>query len=514
MFLGLDLGTSGLKAILVDEEGSIIAAKTCALTVQRPAPGWSEQTPANWWAALLDAVDSLKADYPKELAAVRAIGLSGQMHGAVLLDAADQILRPCILWNDTRAERECRDLERQFPELRLITGNAAMPGFTAPKLMWVSRNEPEVFRRIARVLLPKAWLRLCLSGESFEDMSDASGTLWLDVGARCWSQQMLAATGLAKSMMPTLVEGNAPAGRLRPTLVARWGMTVVPLIAGGAGDNAAGAIGLGAVAPGSSFVSLGTSGVLWSTTERFRPYPDRGVHSFCHALPHLWHQMGVTLSAAASLSWWASITGHSESALIEELANEPVLPGKVVFLPYLAGERTPHNNGDLRGSFANLSADNSRAEMTKAILEGVAFSIRDCLDALTASGTSVLEADVIGGGSRSRIWVAILASVLGIPLHRIEEGEHGAALGAARLARLALTGEHPSAVCHAPARVETILPGEAARDLYADSIVTFRRLYPSALASKRKESRTAEIDRNSAGIYAGHAPTPGRHSPQ
>jgi xylulokinase len=483
MFLGLDLGTSGLKAILVDEDDSVVAATGCSLTVQRPAAGWSEQNPSDWWAALLNALDRLRADHPNELAAVRAIGLSGQMHGAVLLDAADRVLRPCILWNDSRASEECRELESQLPEMRLITGNAVMPGFTAPKLIWVRKNEPIIFKQISRVLLPKAWLRLGLTGEAVEDMSDASGTLWLDVGARRWSPQLLAATELDENTMPILVEGNAPAGWLRSALVARWGMKVAPLIAGGAGDNAAGAVGIGAVTPGSSFVSLGTSGVLWSTTERFRPYPERGVHSFCHALPGLWHQMGVTLSAAASLSWWAAITGLSENALIGEVISEPVMPGKVVFLPYLSGERTPHNNGELRGSFANLSADTSRAEMTKAILEGVAFSIRDCLDALAASGTSVSAADVIGGGSRSRMWVAILASVLGIPLHRIEEGEHGAALGAARLARLALTGEDASMVCLAPERIETIVSTQAASDAYAESIGIFRRLCPAISTS-------------------------------
>ncbi len=309
MYLGLDLGTSSLKAVLVDDAERILGTASAPLGVDRPRPGWSEQDPQAWWGAMCDALDALKAAHPAALAAVEAIGLSGQMHGAVLLDEADRVLRPCILWNDTRASDECAILEGRFPGLHAVTGNLAMPGFTAPKLVWAARHEPDVFARTRRVLLPKAWLRLAMTGEAVEEMSDASGTLWLDVGRRAWSEAALAATGLPAEAMPRLVEGNAPAGRLRPELAARWGMKVPPLFAGGAGDNAAGAVGLGAVRPGDAFVSLGTSGVLWATTAEFRPYTAGAVHAFCHALPGLWHQMGVTLSAASSLAWWAGITG-------------------------------------------------------------------------------------------------------------------------------------------------------------------------------------------------------------
>jgi xylulokinase len=458
MFLGIDLGTSALKAVLVDEHQRIAGRASAALTVDHPRPGWSEQHPQDWWAALLDAIDSLQRDHRAALSAVRGIGLSGQMHGAVLLDAAGEVLRPCILWNDTRSERECRALEEAEPALRGITGNIAMPGFTAPKLMWVREHEPSSFARTRRVLLPKAWLRLRLAGELFEDMSDASGTLWLDVGARRWSSRMLAATGLTAEAMPSLVEGNAQAGRLRADLAARWGMATAPVIAGGAGDNAAGAIGLGAVRPGSAFVSLGTSGVVWVTTDRFRPGTEHAVHAFCHALPDLWHQMGVTLSAAASLSWWARVTNRTEEALIAEAHAEPCSESAPLFLPYLAGERTPHNDATLRGVFAGLSATTDRAAMTRAVLEGVAFSLRDCLDALRASGTGIAEADVIGGGSHSEAWVAILAAALGIPLNSVEGGETGAAFGAARLARLAVTGEDPADVCVSPKRIATTDP--------------------------------------------------------
>lgn len=477
MFLGLDLGTSSLKAILVDGEERVVGSASAPLDVSRPRAGWSEQHPRDWWAATLDAIDALRAQHPAQLAAVQGIGLSGQMHGAVLLDRADVVLRPCILWNDARSQAECRELTRRFPDLEAVTGNLAMPGFTAPKLMWVARHEPEIFARTARVLLPKAWLRLAITGEAIEEMSDASGTLWLDVGRRAWSEAALAATGLGIDAMPRLVEGNAPAGRLRPELAARWGMARPPLFAGGAGDNAAGAVGLGAVRPGDAFVSLGTSGVLWATTDSFRPHTRGAVHAFCHALPGLWHQMGVTLSAASSLAWWAGITGRPEVELLAELGSV-TRPSEALFLPYLSGERTPHNDGSLRGVFADLAAGTDRAAMTLAVLEGVAFSMRDCLDALAASGTHIGQADVIGGGSRSKTWIAILAAALGIPLHRLAEGEQGGAFGAARLARLAVTGEDPALVCRPPARLETVLPDPGLAVAYAERIARYRALRP------------------------------------
>jgi xylulokinase len=303
MYLGLDFGTSAVKALLVDDVQQAPAAAVVPLEGSHPHPGWSEQDPEAWWQALLAALDQLRLRHPAALAAVKGIGLSCQMHGAVPLDAAGTVLRPCILWNDTRSAAECHVLEDAVPDLHRIAGNLAMPGFTAPKLLWLRQHEPAVFARIAHVLLPKAWVRYRLTGEMIEEMSDASGTLWLDVGQRDWSDTLLAATGLDRAAMPRLVEGNAPAGTLRPDLAARWGMARPPLLAGGAGDNAAGAVGLGAIRPGDAFVSLGTSGVVWATTEHYRPWPRAAVHSFCHALPGLWHQMGVTLSAAGPLAW-------------------------------------------------------------------------------------------------------------------------------------------------------------------------------------------------------------------
>jgi xylulokinase len=475
MFLGLDFGTSSVKALLVDAAQTVLGGATVPLTVQRPAEGHSEQDPHAWFQAMLDAVDALARDHAAEVSAVQGIGLSGQMHGAVLLDAAGNVLRPAILWNDVRSAIECAELEQAVPALRQITGNIAMPGFTAPKLLWVRRHEPSVFAATRTVLLPKAYIRYRLTGEMIEEMSDASGTLWLDVGARDWSETMLAATGLTRAAMPRLVEGNARAGTLRRELAARWRMARPPILAGGAGDNAAGAVGLSAIRPGDAFVSLGTSGVLFAVTDRFRAYPQRAVHGFCHALPGVWHQMGVTLSAAASLSWWAGVTGSNESDLLAELGT-PASPSPALFLPYLGGERTPHNDATLRGAFAFLSHATDRRRLTQAVLEGVAFSLRDCLDALADSGTRIEAADVIGGGSRSRAWIGIIASVLGIGLHRLADGEHGGAFGAARLARMAATGETPDAVCTPPARVETILPDPALAQAYAPRIAQYRLL--------------------------------------
>jgi xylulokinase len=459
----------------VDDAQRVVGSATVPLSVQRPSPGYSEQDPRAWWQAMLDVVDALSCDHAAPLSAVEGIGLSGQMHGAVLLDATGAVLRPTILWNDVRAARECADLEDTFPDLRQVTGNIAMPGFTAPKLRWVRKHEPSVFAHVRTVLLPKAYIRYRLTGELIEEMSDASGTLWLDVGARDWSDAALSACGLSRDVMPRLVEGNARAGILRPEFAARWRMTRRPVLAGGAGDNAAGAVGLSAIRAGDAFVSLGTSGVLFSTTDGFRPYTQAAVHAFCHALPGTWHQMGVTPSAAASLAWWARIIGRPEAELLAEI-DAPKCPSPALFLPYLGCERTPHNDGTLRGAFTRLSHDTDRRLLTQAVLEGVAFSLRDCLDALEASGTQIERAHVIGGGSRARVWLAMIASALNIPLHRSTAGEHGGAFGAARLARMAVTQEAPETVCTRYAGAEIVMPDPALADAYASRIPQYRAL--------------------------------------
>ncbi|HEY3149104.1 MAG TPA: xylulokinase [Dongiaceae bacterium] len=485
MFIGIDLGTSSIKSILVGEDGRLIASASESLHVSRPAPGFSEQDPESWWTATIASLDALARQVPREMAAVRGIGLSGQMHGATLLDKAGAVLRPCILWNDVRSAQECRELEQRLPDLGRITGNPAMPGFTAPKLMWVKKHEPDIFARIDKVLLPKAYLRYRLGGTFCEDMSDAAGTLWLDVGKRAWSDAALAATDLTRDHMPALVEGTAPAGQLSADLTKRWGMAKAPVIAGGAGDNAAGAVALGAIRAGDAFVSLGTSGVLWATTAGFAPNPKAAVHAFCHCVPNTWHQMGVILSAASCLSWLSSVVGVAEGELLKELGDALERPSPVLFLPYLSGERTPHNDGDIRGAFAGLAHDTARSTLTQSVMEGVAFALHDCLEALHAAGTNLESIDAIGGGARSRLWLAIIANVLDLPVNRLADSEVSGAMGAALLGRMAATGEPPSLVCRPPQRIETLEPRAALRDAYAEAFARYRKLYPAIKEATR-----------------------------
>jgi xylulokinase len=480
MHLGIDLGTSELKVVLVDSDQRLVATARSELSVQRPQPLWSEQRPADWWAAVEAAMADLRRRVPRELAAVRAIGLSGQMHGAVLLDAQGRVLRPAILWNDVRSGAECDELERRAPDLRRITGNLAMPGFTAPKLLWVAAQEPEVFRATAKVLLPKDYLRRRLTGDDVSEMSDASGTSWLDVGRRDWSDAMLEATGLARRHMPRLVEGSAPSGTLLPDLARAWGMGERVIVAGGGGDNAATAIGIGAVRDGQAFLSLGTSGVLFVATAAFRPNPAQGVHAFCHALPNQWHQMAVMLSAASCLRWVTRLMGATdEAALVAEVEALPLEARRraPLFLPYLSGERTPHNDPHAKGVWFGLTHDTDRAALGYAVLEGVAFGLADGYRALQAVGTEVQVASLVGGGARSRFWAELIAGALGLPLIRHEGGEVGAAFGAARLALLAA---EPNArvedVCTPPPILDRIEPASSS-DILAPRFERFRHLY-------------------------------------
>jgi xylulokinase len=477
MYLGIDLGTSAVKAVLVDDEQRLVATRSHPLAVASPHPGHSEQQPQHWVDAAFATLDALKADHPRALAAVAGIGLSGQMHGATLLGSDLRPLRPCILWNDGRSAAQCRTLEQRWPGLRATTGNKAMPGLTAPKLLWVAEHEPDIFAATRLVLLPKAYLRLALSGEVVEDISDASGTLWLDVARRDWSDEGLAATGLSRPQMPALVEGCAPAARLSRELTARWGMARPPLIAGGAGDNLAGAIGIGAVRPGASFITLGTSGALAAPTDAIAANPDRAVHTFCHAIPATWIQAGAILSAASCLAWVAHLLNTSEAELLGPLGLHPKAPSPVSFLPYLSGERTPHDDPNVRGMLEGLSHGTDRSAIVQAVLEGVAFAIADCRDALVDAGMVVTEADAIGGGSRSRFWLSVMANVLDCPIHRFADGETGAAFGAARLGRLATTGETVEAVCTRPHRVETFTPDRPLAAAYAERLAGWRKLY-------------------------------------
>lgn len=478
MYLGIDLGTSGVKALLIDADQRIVASASAPLEVSRPHDGWSEQNPADWIEAAEQALAGLKASHAGALAAVRGIGLSGQMHGAVLLDASGAVLRPAILWNDTRSHAEAAALDAD-PRFRALTGNIVFPGFTAPKLAWVKAHEPDVFARVARVLLPKDYLRLWLTGEFVSEMSDAAGTAWLDVGRRAWSADLLAATGLGPGHMPALVEGTQASGMLRGAPAARWGMGGGVVVAGGAGDNAASACGMGAVRPGQAFVSLGTSGVLFAADAAYRPNPQSAVHTFCHALPGAWHQMGVILSATDSLNWLCGVTGRTAEELTGELGNALRAPSGTVFLPYLSGERTPHNDAAIRGAFAGLSHQTDRTVLTQAVLEGVAFAFRDSLEALREAGTELSRVTAIGGGSRARIWLKAVATALEIPVDLSADGDFGAAFGAARLGLVAAEGADPLAVCTPPETAETIAPDPALVPAYRDAYRRYRALYPA-----------------------------------
>jgi len=474
MYLGIDVGTSSVKALLVDEGQRIVARGSAPLTVSRPHDGWSEQDPADWVAAVETAIDGVRAEAPDALASLRGIGLSGQMHGATLLDEADQPLRPCILWNDGRAAAEAAELDAD-PRFREITGNIVFPGFTAPKLVWVARHEPEVFRRVRKVLLPKDYVRLWLTGEHVSEMSDSAGTSWLDTGARKWSDSLLDATGMTPDHMPRLVEGTQPGGSLRAELASRWGIRGPVVVAGGAGDNAASACGVGTVAPGTAFVSIGTSGVLFAASESYTPNAARAVHTFCHALPNTWHQMGVILSATASLEWLAGVTGRPADALTGALGDRIQPPSTAAFLPYLSGERTPHDDARIRGAFVGIGHETGSTELTRAVLEGVAFAFADCRDALGG----VTRATAVGGGSRSRYWLELIATTLNAPIDVPADGDFGAAFGAARLGLIAAEREDPVAVCAPPPIRETIEPRADLVDAYAAAYARWRELYPA-----------------------------------
>ena len=482
MYLGIDLGTSSVKVLLLDHDQRVRAQSEIPLLVERPRPLWSEQDPEAWWTAVNQAMASIQADHRPELSAVRGIGLSGQMHGATLLDRAGRVLRPAILWNDGRSIAECAELERREPATRAIAANPAMPGFTAPKLLWIARHEPKIFADIAHVLLPKDYLRYRMTGQFASDISDSAGTLWLDVAQRCWSDRMLSATGLTAAMMPELYEGSAATGSLLPAIADRWGVPRTAIVAAGAGDNAAAAIGLGVAGTGEGLISFGTSGVTLEVDGAFRQGHGRSVHTFCHALPDRWLRMVVMLSAAGSLAWLARVTGVASVAelLIEaEQAGPP--PGGLFFLPYLAGERVPPGEPSAAGGFAGLTEATSRGDLARAVMEGVAFGLADGQIALHPNGAPDAAMPMVGGGARSRFWSRIVANALNRKLLLLAEGQAGAAYGAARLGRLAATGEDEAVVCAAPDQLEIIEPDRGGDT--AERLMRFRALY--RLASGR-----------------------------
>ncbi len=479
MYVGLDLGTSGLRALLVDRDGRMLGEAETAFGTMHPRPGWSEQAPKSWIEACRIVMSSLKQDYPGAVESVRGIGISGHMHGATLLDKDGAAIRPCILWNDTRSSEEAARLDA-IARMREITGNIVFPGFTAPKLDWVRLHEPENFKRTARVLLPKDVLRLWLTGEYFSDMSDSAGTSWLDVGSRAWSDEALKLTHMRRDQMPDLLEGVDQGGHLRRSLRREWGIAGPVCVAGGAGDNAAAACGVGCLAEGNGFVSLGTSGVVLTARDSFAPSPETAVHTFCHAVPGRWYQMGVMLAATDCLNWLSRVTGRSPAQLAESLPDRIDGPSRLAFLPYLSGERTPHDDATVRGVFAGIDISMGPEILTRAVMEGVTFALRDCAEALRSTGAGLETVLAVGGGSRSRFWLETISTTLGLTLSLPDGRDLGAAMGAARLAICADTGASPGDVMVTPDIRESIQPRTELTEVYESAYQRFRSLYRAA----------------------------------
>ena len=466
--VGLDVGTTGVKALAISPTGAVLGRAEREYPLATPQPGWAEQDPEDWRRAAEEALEALGADE------IAGIGLTGQMHGLVALDAGERVLRPAILWNDQRTAVECREIEDRIGLARLLelTGNRALPGFTAPKLLWLRTNEPETYERIAHVLLPKDYVRLALTGERATDVADASGTLLFDVARRRWSDEVLDALELPEAWLPPALESPSRSAETRAG---------VP-VAAGAGDQAAGALGVGVTAPGPVSVVLGTSGVVFATLPGAVTDDEGRAHVFCHAVPGAWHAMGVMLSAAGALRWFrdALAPGEPYEKLVAEA--ESWAPGAegLLFLPYLAGERTPHADPDARGAFTGLSHRHDRGALVRAVLEGVAYGLRDSLEVLRALGCRLDVGRVSGGGARSGLWLRIVASVLGLPLERTV-AEEGAAYGAALLGGVAggAFADVHEAVAACVRVSDAVEPDPDWEPFYADGYGRYRALYPS-----------------------------------
>jgi xylulokinase len=477
--VGIDVGTTGVKVIAISATGEVLARAEEGYPLSTPRPGWSEQDPEDWWRATERALGQLAA---AGVGAPAGIGLSGQMHGLVCLDGHDRVLRPAILWTAGRTQAECDEIEARLGLDRLIalTGNRALAGFTAPKLLWLRRHEPEVYAPIRHILLPKDYVRLRLTGVHAIDVADASGTLLLDVAGRCWSDELLAALDVPRAWLPTLLESPAESGR---TLAGAspWGAGIP--VAAGAGDQAAAALGVGVDRPGAVAVTIGTSGVVFAALPAYRSEPQARVHVFCHAVPGAWEAMGVMLSAAGALAWLRSALGANETsyeALVAEAAGwQPCVEG-LTFLPYLSGERTPHADPGARAAFAGLTLRHDRGALVRAVLEGVAYGLRDSLELLRGLGVEAAVGRVSGGAARSELWLRIVASALGLPLERTV-AEEGSAFGAALLGGVAagvFAGVHEAVAACVRVR-DVTAPDPVWQAAYDEGYLRFRSLYPA-----------------------------------
>ncbi|OZT73518.1 xylulokinase [Vreelandella boliviensis LC1] len=480
-YLGLDIGTSAVKGVLVDAHQFCLATASSAYSVTHPNAGWAEQDPELWWQAVEKVVAQLRQQAGAAMAKVAGIGLSGQMHGLVVQNRLGGVIRPAILWNDSRASQQCQQLKQHLKNnVATITSIEPMPAFWAAKLLWLKDHEPETLANAHHFLLPKDYVRWRMSGERITDMCDASGTQLLDQARRAWSPEILAVCGVAEHQLPQLAEGSTALATLKPDIAARWGIewdieNQVP-IAAGAGDVAAGALGLGAINEGDAFFTLGTSSQLFIATSGYRPAPEHALHAFAHALPGRWFQMAAMLNGASVLAWAAKLMGVSIDEALAAAENQKSAASSLLFLPYLNGERTPHNNPDARGVLFGLHPSSSVGEVIQAVLEGVGFSLREARNVIEQAGTPITRLTVIGGGSRSDYWLQLLADILERPIMRCEESESGPAFGAARLARLAVTQENPEAVCQPP-KIERVFEPSPKKHRHANNFARYKRLY-------------------------------------
>jgi xylulokinase len=499
VLLGLDVGTGGARAVAVDDSGSIVAEASSEYPLLSPRPGWAEQRAEDWWQASKEALGKVAAEVDGEIA---GLGLTGQMHGSVFLDSADQVIRPALLWNDQRTEAQCEKITQAVGEERLISiaGNPAITGFQAPKILWLSDEEPQNYSRVARVLLPKDYVRLRLTGEYATDASDAAGTLLLDMQERDWSEEILEALEIPSEWLPKVYEGPESAGTLIGDVAEDLGLPAGIPVAAGGGDNAAAAVGVGVVEGGLLSSSVGTSGVLFAATDSFTPDPSGRIHAFCHAVPSRYHLMGVTLSAGGSLGWWRDAMGADYDELVEAASRIPPGSEGLLFLPYLSGERTPHLDPQARGGFFGLTARHGAPHMTRALMEGVVFSLRDSLEILRELDVPVGEVRATGGGARSALWRQLQADVYNEPIRRTTADE-GPAYGAALLAGVAaeLYTDVEEASRLVKLREEVTEPDARRAKAYEDYYDVYSSLYP---ATREIMSRLAELVAGSAGEAA------------
>src|SRR3989441_3134700 len=478
--LGLDVGTTGVRCVAVDEGGSLIADASEEYPLYSPHPGWSEQRPEDWWKASQTVIASVAASAGRDIS---GIGLAGQMHGAVFLDDADAVIRPALLWNDQRTQAQCDAITERVGAQRLtrITGNPALTGFQAPKILWLRDEEPKLYERVAAVLLPKDYIRLELTGEKSTDASDAAGTLLLDLEARTWSSEILQSLAIPEQWLPSVHESPQRTGEVRKEIASERGLPQGLPVAAGAGDNAAAAVGNGIVRDGLASCSIGTSGVLFAHSDTIASDPSGRVHAFCHAVPGRYHLMGVTLAAGGSLRWWRDLVGKGDYDELSALAEQvPAGAEGLLFLPYLTGERTPHLDPKARGAFVGLTSRHDLGLLTRAVMEGVAFSLRDSLEIIVALGAAPNQIRVTGGGGRSRFWRQLLADVLGRPIARTTADE-GPAYGAALLAGVAagVFASVEEACAGITLRPDVCEPDRDRQRLYEQHYATYRELYPA-----------------------------------